>query len=363
MKNITIIGAGNLGSILAAKFSLKNNVCLYTNIDDQLPLLQKDLVVNDLDTNTSYKGQIKEITNDLSFAVNFAEYIFITFPSFLFEQLSVNLIPLLKKGQHLVFIPGSGGAEFYFHKVLEKGVTITGLQRVHCVARIVEMGKLVNESGKKNLLKVASIPSSFNETACKDLNEFYDIEIHPLKNYLNITLINSNPTLHTSRLYCLFKDYHQGVTYDRNPLFYEEWDLPSANLLSDVDDELTSMFPILEKHGLPIDDIMPIVQYYDSKTPEQMMNKLRSIKGFKGLYSPMVKTDNGYIPDFNSRYFTADFPFGLDILLEISKLLGTPNKNMQMISNWYHAVSGNKNSFSLEKLGIKTFDDFIKIYR
>lgn len=361
---VAVIGAGNLGSILAVKFSRENDVFLYTNMSSDLPKYHKDMKVYSEDDDLYYSGDIKLITDDLSLAVKDAEYIFVTFPSFLFGNFSKELIPLLKKGQHLVFIPGCGGAEFYFKDALKKGVTITGLQRVHSVARIIEMGVLTKESGKKKLLKVASIPSSFNEEACKAINSLYDIEVMPLDNYLNITFVNSNPILHTSRLYSIFKDYPEKREYESLPLFYEEWDIESANLLSDMDDELTSMFKVTEKYGLPVNDIVPIVKYYDGTCPKEMMDKIKSIQSFKGLSTPSIKNDNGtYSPDLASRYFTADFPYGLDILVSFAKILKVNHPKMDMVSNWYHRISGNNNRFRIEDFGITTIEELMSLYK
>ena len=44
-KRIGIIGAGNMGSILAVKFSRTNDVVLYTNMTQDLPLYKKDMQV------------------------------------------------------------------------------------------------------------------------------------------------------------------------------------------------------------------------------------------------------------------------------------------------------------------------------
>ena len=363
-KKIAIIGAGNMGSILAVKFSRENDVYLYTNMPNDLPKYHKDMKVFSEDDNETYSGNIKLISDNLEECVKDAEYIFVTFPSFLFGQFSKELIPVVHKGQHLVFIPGSGGAEFHFKSVLDKGCTITGLQRVHCVARIIEMGVLTKESGKKKILNVASIPSSFNKEACETINDLFKIDVHPLDNYLNITFINSNPTLHTSRLYSIFKEYPSKKEYDSLPLFYEGWDMDSANLLSDMDDELTSMFKITEKYGLPIKDIMPIVKYYDGKTPEDMMNKIKSIKGFKGLTTPAVSNPNGtYSPDLKSRYFTADFPYGLDILVSFAEMLNIPHPNMKKVSEWYHCISGDTNRFRIQDFNITTIDQLMNLYK
>lgn len=363
-KKIGIIGLGNLGSILATKFSLYNDVAVYKNVDQKEDEYDHLMSVESTDDHLTYSAKIKLITPSLKKCVDFADYIFITFPSFLFEDLAKEMIPLLKKGQHLIFIPGSGGAEFYFHDALKKGCTITGLQRVHSVARILIKDQLVRESGKKKLLKVASIPSSYNKEACELIHELYDIEVYPLDNYLNITLINSNAILHTSRLYNLFSDYKKGKYYKENPLFYETWNDETSSLLSKMDDELTSLFSELEKYGYPVKDIPAILPYYDSETVNQMTKKIQNIDGFKGLYSPMIEVEkNKYIPDFNSRYFTADFPFGLDIILEFLRLFNLKRDNCELVSNWFNNTCNVKRCFRFNTFSINSIDDLLLFYK
>ncbi|MCR5184876.1 MAG: NAD/NADP octopine/nopaline dehydrogenase family protein [Bacilli bacterium] len=363
-KRIGVVGAGNMGTILATKFSLSHDVALYDNVGSMKNCVDNIMNVRDEDNKITYSAKIKTITSDLKEFVSLSDYIFITFPSFLFKGLAKDLIPLLHEGQHLIFIPGSGGAEFYFHEALKKGVTISGLQRVHCVARILEPGKLVRESGKKSLLKVASIPSSYNHTASMLINELFGIKVHELDNYLNITLINSNAVLHTSRLYNLFHDYHEGVYYSKNPLFYESWNDETSILLEKMDNELASLFPMFETYGLPVKDIPGILPYYDSETPEQMTRKIISIAGFKGLYSPMKEVEPGkFIPDFSSRYFTADFPFGLDIILEFLRLFEMKKDNCEMVSSWYKEMIKPESVFSFKDFNINTKEELINLYK
>ncbi len=363
-RKIGVVGFGNLGSILATKFSLKNDVVVYKNVDQDEDEYDHLMTVECPDDHVTYSAKIKLLTPSLKTCVDFADYIFITFPSFLCEDLAKEMLPLLRKGQHLIFIPGSGGAEFYFHDAIKMGCTISGLQRVHSVARILEKDKLVRESGKKSLLKVGSIPASYNPEACELINDLYGIKIYPLENYLNITLINSNAILHTSRLYNLFSDYKEGKFYNENPLFYETWNDETSQLLSDMDDELTSLFNELEKHGYPVKDIPGILAYYDSETVPQMTAKIRSIGGFKGLYSPMVEKEPGkFIPDFNSRYFTADFPFGLDIILEFLKLFNLKKESCELVSNWFNKECNPKRRFKFESFGIHSIDDLLEFYK
>lgn len=351
-----------MGSALAVKFSQKYNVCLYINSPKSI-YYSKHMVLFNEEENTQIYGEICEITESLEVAIKGAEWIFITFPSFMFDNFSKRLITLLSKKQHLVFIPGSGAAELFFKEVLEKGCTITGLQRVHSVTRVVEPGKLVRESGVRKSIRVASIPQSFNNEACYAISCLFDLPVDPLENYLNITLINSNPILHTSRLFSIFKDYPQISDYSSLPLFYEQWDLESSLLLEKMDSELFSIIDALKQHGIPVNNITSILQHYDSINATEMTQKLNSINSLKGLQTPAVRKANGkYIPDFQSRYFTADFPLGLDVLLSFASILNIQCPNMKMVSDWYHTSTNAVVRFSLNSFGINNIDKLKEFY-
>ncbi|HPY54050.1 MAG TPA: NAD/NADP octopine/nopaline dehydrogenase family protein [Bacilli bacterium] len=363
MKNITIIGGGNMGSILSVKFSQKNNVTLFLNNSKKLDEYSKNMKIFNEDSNTYVTGKIAKITDNLEDAVKDAEWIYVTFPPFLFENLSKDLVPLLKAGQHLVGIPGSGGFELFFKDALVKGVTITGLQRVHSVARIIERGREVRESGVRKNIRCASIPMSFNKEAAEFISNCYSLPVDPLDNYLNITLINSNPILHTSRLYTIFKDFETVKEYDSLPLFYEEWSLESSELLEKMDKELFTMMDELTKNGMVVNEITTLLEHYESKNAIEMTRKLNSINSLKGLSTPSIKNDNGkWIPDLKSRYFTADFPLGLDILLSFSSVLNIPTPNLLMVSNWYHKITNTPRSFTLKRFGFNDIDDLKTLY-
>ena len=364
MSKITVIGGGNMGSILSVKFSQKHDVTLFLNAPyEKVSEYHKDMLVFNEDNNTHTKGKINLITENLEEAVKDAEWIYITYPSFLFSSFSKQLIPLLHEGQHLVGIPGSGGFELYFRDALDKGVTITGLQRVHSVARIISKGEEVRESGVRKGIRCASIPLSFNKEASEFISECYSLPVEPLDNYLNVTLLNSNPILHTSRLYSVFHDYESEKEYDKLPLFYEEWSLESSELLEKMDNELFSMIAYLKDNGMEVNQITTLLEHYESTNPLEMTKKLNSINSLKGLTTPSKLNENGkYIPDLSSRYFTADFPYGLDILLSFSYLLKVPCPNMQMVSDWYHRITNTQRTFYLDAFGLKDIEDLRNTY-
>jgi DNA-binding transcriptional MerR regulator len=141
--------------------------------------------------------------------------------------------------------------------------------------------------------------------------------------------------------------------------------MDSAITLVKMDKELFKIFDKLEQNGLPVKQIKPILEHYESKDEEGLKNKISSIKSFKGLTTPSVKLDNGkYIPDFNSRYFTADFPYGLEILLSIARLLNTEHPTMDEVDGWYRRVSHNPDKgFNLKDIGINSEKEFLEIYK
>lgn len=345
---ITLFGAGNIGAILAGKFSQCNDVCVYLNDHERKYVFQKDLKVIS-DNDIEYKAKIDLVTSDIKEAIEFAEIIFITYPASLFEEYSRKIIPLLKKNQHLVFAPGSGGAELFFKDAIKKGATISGLQRVHSVGRYLERGVTVKESGIRKELYVASIPGSFNDEMAMILENLYGLKINKLDNYLDVTLVNSNPLLHTSRLYTLFKNYKNGVDgYDKLPLFYEEWNLESSDLLIDMDFELTKLFDALKEHNLPVTQIKSLLEHYESTDRYSITKKLNSINSLKGLKTPSKLNDKMLLePDFSSRYFTSDFPYGLDILISFCTLFDIDCPKMRAVSSWYHKIVGNDNKFDI----------------
>lgn len=243
-------------------------------------------------------------------------------------------------------VPGNG-AEFHFAEHVKRGAILFGLERTHDVARLRERGKSVYTLGRKAGIQVAAIPRRMTHAVAEDMRALLGMPTAELHNYLVETLTPSNPVLHTSRIRSLFSDWHEGMTYPRNFRFYEEWDLPSAELLLACDDELQGLCCKLERvFGLELGEVKSLREYYESPTPEKMVEKLTSIPAFKGLLSPMKEIGPGeWMPDFDSRYFRADFAFGLKTILDIAHLVGVHMPNLDESFSWYETKAHPTNYF------------------
>ena len=355
---ITVIGGGHIGTLMAAQFAYKkHDITIFTSKPE---LWNKTLTVYNTDKTVIMQGTIHHVTGCLNEAVTDAEIIFITLPSFMFEKIAAELFDLVHSKQIIGIIPGSGGAEFAFRKLIQKGCILFGLQRVHSIARLQKYGHSVYMLGEKDKLHVAAIPGEQTPEIAYMLEKLFNIPMDILPNYLCVTLTPSNPILHTARLYSLFSDYTDDVTYPENFLFYENWDHKSTSVLFACDHELQELCKKIDK--LDLRTVLSLPEYYEASSIEHFTRKINQIPAFKGIPSPMKHVQNGWIPDFTSRYFTADFPFGLKIIHDIGNLFHVPMPTIDCIWEWYCRMPIQPASGSNFSLPFTQTNEFYNIY-
>lgn len=353
--NIAIIGGGNIGMLMAVEFAAKKHaVSMFTSSASSW---SKRVQAYDADDNLVCEGDLACITADLEQAIQGADIVFVTYPTFLLERLAGELLPALRPEQWLGVVPGND-AEFIFSGHVARGGVLFGLQRVHSVARLKEKGRSVYMLGRRmSGLHVAALPSGKTAEVAQVMRELFDLPVAELPTYLAETLTPSNPILHTCRIFRMFKDWKPDMTYERNFLFYEEWDDETSNVIVACDNELQQVCRVLEcKLGCDLSGVKPLLEHYESTDASSMTAKIRSIPGFKGLTSPMRELPSGgWVPDFTSRYFKADFSYGLKAIMDVARLAGVATPHMHEVYDWYVETSGDAVHFeavpkSLEKL-------------
>lgn len=356
--NITIVGAGNVGTQFAVHCAEKEHkVTIYGSKPEKI---NRELTIINENDKVIHRGTIEKATNSEAEAFSNADLIFVTMPATLMKSNASKIEPFSRPGMKICIVPGTGGGECAFRGCIEKGATVFGVQRVPSVVRLVEYGKTVRAVGYRGEMFVAALPNSETEECCKLIEGLLDINSSPLPNYLNITLTPSNQILHTARLRNLYGDYHEGVVYDSVPLFYEDWDNETSELLLACDDEVQELCKALDSFDLSY--VKSLRVHYESQSADAMTRKISGITGFKGLTSPTVKVEGGYIPDFNSRYFTADFSYGLAIFMQIAEFVGIYAPNMKDTLNWYYGLVGKRDEYQFSNYGINSYKEFIEFY-
>lgn len=328
MKNICICGGGSLGHVCAAFFAAQGNpVSILSGHpqkwNDSISCFDKD--------GKCYSGKINRVSSNPEEVIPNADIILLCLPGYMIESTLINIKPFVKKHAAIGSIVASTGFFFFAHKIFDNTVTLFGFQRVPFIARVRNYGIDADLLGYKPSLNVAIEPADGEnaEDMRKLLETLLKTPVNLLDSFYEASLTNSNPLLHTSRLYQMWHNYN-GEVYAQKPLFYEEWNDDASRLLIDMDNEFMQLLDHLDirKGAIP-----PITEYYESPTPEALTQKISGIPAFKGIISPVKETPEGWVPDFESRYFTEDFPFGLKFIKELADgKIETPN--IDKVLNW-----------------------------
>ena len=228
------------------------------------------------------------------------------------------------------------------------------------IARLVKKGKIVRSTGYRDELHVAALPARNAEKCAGVIRDIFDKRTKVIPSLLNLTMTPSNPILHTARLRALFADWHEGIVYDRIPLFYEEWDDASSELLLACDEEVQRICKALPE--LDLKYVKSLRKHYESNTVREMTNKIRSISAFKGIKTPAAEVEGGLIPDLHSRYFISDFSYGLAIIKQIAEFAGVQTPDIDETMEWYRKIAIDNNMFHFSDYGINNLEELREFY-
>ena len=115
---------------------------------------------------------------------------------------------------------------------------------------MAEYGQTANLLGYKSSLAVAIENVEDKDALWKTLEQLFITPVSQLNSFYEAALSNSNPILHTGRLYTMFHGRENEV-FDHNILFYKEWTDEASQLLIEMDAEFFKLLDMLDVHGLP----------------------------------------------------------------------------------------------------------------
>ena len=326
---ICICGGGNLGHVVAGFIAAqkKHEVCLLTRHPEQW---SQDLII-EAPAETTYSGHLNGLFSNAEQAVSDADIILLCLPGYAIRETLLQIKDYVQSDAAVGSVVSSTGFFFEAMQLLPASQPLFGFQRVPFISRVIEYGHKARLMGYKDSLNLAIERTEHPEQLRDTLADMLQTPIQLLGSYYEASLSNSNPLLHPSRLYTLWKDWHEGDIYPRVPFFYEEWTEETAQLYIQMDNELQSLLDLL-----PVQkgSIATVLDYYESTDAVSLAKKLRSIEAFKGILSPMKQVEGGYIPDFQSRYFTEDFPYGLAIIHRLAHEKGVPSPSIDMVYDW-----------------------------
>ena len=280
---------------------------------------------------TILQGAIGKIASNPQDVIPQADIVLLCLPGFSIREVLQQIAPALTSGTAVGSIVSSTGFFFEAFKILPKDTPLFGFQRVPFISRLKEYGRSADLLGYKPDLSIAIEQTADKEALRATIEKLFRVPVQLLSSYYEVGLTNSNPLLHPSRLYSLWKDWHEGIVYPEQSLFYEQWTDEASRYLIQMDEEFNQLLDVLPvtKGSIPT-----ILDYYESHDAASLTRKLQSIQAFKGIKSPMKQVEGGWVPDFESRYFTEDFPYGLQIVQRLAHEHGIKTPMMDKILRW-----------------------------
>lgn len=327
MTKVCICGGGALAHVCAGVLSSQPEV--EVNIFTRKPeLWSHQLEVTD-SRGKVYNGNLNIISNSPEEALKDCDIVFLCLPGFAIEGTLNSIKPYI--GNAVVgSIVCSTGFFFAAHRILGEDARLFGFQRVPYIARTKEYGHTADLLGYKPQLAIAVKNVEDNEAFRQLVETLWMTPVKLLGSHYEVSLTNSNPILHTGRLYSMWKDW-DGEVYDHNILFYKEWTNEASQMLIDMDAEFMQLLDVLPvtKGAIP-----SLLEYYESQDAESLTRKITSISAFQNITSPMKEVVGGWVPDFESRYFTEDFPYGLKYIWQLAHEKNIPCPNIDLVYEW-----------------------------
>ena len=324
---ICICGGGNLGHVCAGFLANRGHQVSILTTKPERWNPEFEIVAPD----GIFTGRISLISSDSKEVIPQAEMVLVCLPGYAIHDELVKIKPYLSKETIVGSVVSSTGFFFEAFKVLPSDIPLFGFQRVPFISRIIDYGKKAELKGYKETLHVAIENTSEKEPIRAKLEKLFEKPVSIADSYYEVSLSNSNPILHPARLYTMWKDWQPGIIYPRNPQFYAEWTVEASTLLLKMDDEFQHLLKVL---GLKPGCIPTILDYYESTDAASLTQKLHDIKAFQGIPSPMKEVEGGWIPDFSSRYFIEDFPYGMRFIVETAHEQNVEIPTIEAIYQW-----------------------------
>lgn len=337
-QKVCICGGGNLGHVCAGFLASSGDfdVALLTH---QPESWQSTLTIRCPTDMKTLVGRLAHVSSNPADVIPSAEIILLCLPGYAIRQTLLDIREHLSANAAVGSVVSNTGFFFQAMDLLPKDRPCFGLQRVPFISRIEKYGQSARLLGRKEYLALAVEHSRDQGISLRQTVEImFKTPVRLLSSHYEATLSNSNPLLHPARIHDLWRDWKAGMVYPRIPLFYEEWTDRAAQLYMDMDGELQTLLECLPvRHG----SVPTVLDYYQSTDAASLAAKLRSIEAFKGIPAPMRRVAGGFIPDFANRYFTEDFPFGLNVIRRTAAEHAVPTPTMDQVANWWLAHATN----------------------
>lgn len=324
MTSVSIIGGGNIAHSLAVAITQHQDVTVVTRRPDAWS------------THVSFEqAGVRHLclfavraTCDIV-TVNDADVVFVALPQFAVGGIVSDLAHILKHNATVVFVPAPAKMPEYAEALSAAGCQSVGIQRVPFISRTLEYGHLVRISDPRAAHKIFALDGATLQKLTPLCQKWFGGSVEYLSSYLSFAFSNSNPLLHPARLKVLLDGGDNGK-YVQCPYFYADWTDASSELYLAADREMYSVFSKIAPEAARR-DYESVLAHYDVTSSYALTRKIRSIESFKKILAPWKQYAEGWWePDYESRYFTEDIPFGTKAIQSYARQVNVETPTIDM---------------------------------
>mmetsp|Transcript_5881 Transcript_5881/g.9112 ORF Transcript_5881/g.9112 Transcript_5881/m.9112 type:complete len:457 (+) Transcript_5881:65-1435(+) len=363
--NVTIAGGGHAAHILVGmlheSLPSASQLNLFAPFKDEAEKWTKSpgVVVNMRGERDLPLAKPNIASKDPALVIPQADLVIMPIPSFAIEPTLRKIIPHLKKNCYLGAVPGNGGFHMTAQRLVHeeagrRDVVLWGTNQLPLNCRFTKYAEKATCLTTKDAVKLATVPEEGVTTVATVLNTLLSpIHFSRVHHVLTLNLSCSNNVIHSGRLYNLFHEWGPNGTnpsFAENPTFYESMDESTMKCMQDVSDDLRAIVTRLSeltKDPTYLEDWNDIYnamkEYYKSSISDdsKLLYCFTKNSGYTGLLTPMKQLDNKrWVPDFTSRYFVEDIPYGLCMAKGIAEILNVETPTIDKYIVWAQANFG-----------------------
>jgi hypothetical protein len=360
---------------------------LYTPLEDEVRRWRQGIEAAGAITLTSgddtLLGLPQKVSDNPSIVVPGSQLVLLSLPAFAHEIILRDIAPYLDEGAWVGALPARGGFDWCARDVfgnVESCLVLFGLQTLPWACRIQEYGRAVAILGTKTEVDLAAWPVSHVDEVAALLGDLLGVPMCPTGNFLSLTLASTGQLIHPGIMYGLFRDW-DGRPYVEAPIFYHNIDAATADILQHLSDEVQTLRARLDDRfpSLDLSSVLPLYDWirraYGDRIDDcsSLQNCFVTNDGYAGLLAPMRSTDDGLVPDFNSRYLIEDVPYGLVVTRGIAELAELPTPMTDQVITWAQGVLENEylidgklrgagvaGSHAPQRYGVSTLDELVR---
>lgn len=359
-RRVLIVGGGNAGHVLVARCgSLGLSIDWLTTYTREAHALDTALkshggvMALDRAAGVTWHGCPERVSENPGDLVPSAEIILISLPAFAQEPVLKQIAPHVKAGTCIGVVPGSPSLDVVIRNAF-KGLTsrpgiFFATRTLPWACRIQDYGQNVSIFGTKATDQIV-----VSDPADRIAIQLMQAIAGPGMLYQQVAsflFLAFTMPWHPCFYYGMFKDWDGITPYAKAPLFYSSITRSTADLITATSDEvlalkdrIVDLYPSIDLSSVGhVRDWFK--QTYGRQIPNSDLNDLHAMITANPAYQndllfPMRMQQNGFVPDFHSRYLTEDVPFVLVVHLALAEMVGIKMPKLQHIVQWCQRVMG-----------------------